>query len=787
MAQILQAFLNAICALINKLSSIIILTCFSSVIDSSSFVPSTTYFQELLGGSKTGLNNMLNIMLFFRAAGIFIAIGIFFFSFLFIFFSIGVEMKDTWSQVIIKFILAVILVVTAPHLVNSVMTASNNFYSTVVVKVIEGKGEYAIKSGKTKGNTAALEKVAKTLSDNTIDPSDSKSNTDPFSINPIAKLMYSEAEAAMNTGIVTMIIQVIMYIVLVYSIIKLIFEIVKHYITMMALYISSPMFGAFFASSLTHNVFVNYLMMYALEIGLLIGTKLWVVTSLVMMYYLKYSIVSMMAVIAFVQFGLKLTQIMSGLGLSTANLGASLLDSVAISAGSMFMMASGATKGVGNALGTVGGFTNNAGLIAASNALQNKPVDPTSVMNSMQGSAAHQARGALDEAVASGKMGKLSEALGKAGFGSSEPLSASTLKTASSQMAADPMSFGKTFGNMTEAQKSQMLDYLSSTQLQNADGVGLNDALERACGDGSTFEFKDGYDMWGTRGFHGTVTTANGAVADVGISAVPDDNAIAKFKDADGTSMYMSFEGWQDGNAPSTFSGDLNTSLNGSELGDKGCYAKNMVDWDNKGLSGTINASGASLSDVSKMKTEDGGYNIIYNGADGGAVGSNGTPINNNDVIAHVSSRGDVYTRSTMGNMSSEAYKKSYGTHPDNTGVSGGDSMIQGTRASYSEVAQFGDVTDTLKLDNNTTITQHTDANGNRTWVGHSTFGSAAYDYSKRARGDKINGYEQMTVFKNGKVPQNFARYESEIKGSSMNEGMMEVQMAAQKGKNTRF
>lgn len=182
------------------------------------------------------------------------------------------------------------------------------------------------------------------------------------------------------------IIHSVFFLIMAYNYFKLCVELIKRYITMCSLYLIAPPFTAFFITAETQLVTLSFIKLFGTTVMVFCFSKIWIFLSAYVLAHVKVSFVNMLAVIAFITFGVRIESIFKEIGLSTANLGGALLDSVVATAGVMAYAAKGVAGGVGNGLVNAGALAGNMNMVAAGSVLTKRSLAPDQLAATMAGS-----------------------------------------------------------------------------------------------------------------------------------------------------------------------------------------------------------------------------------------------------------------------------------------------------------------------------------------------------------------------------------------------------------------
>lgn len=183
------------------------------------------------------------------------------------------------------------------------------------------------------------------------------------------------------------IIHSVFFLIMAYNYFKLCVELIKRYITMCSLYLIAPPFTAFFITAETQLVTLSFVKLFGTTVMVFCFSKIWIFLSAYVLAHVNVSFVNMFAVIAFITFGVRIEAIFKEIGLSTANLGGALLDSVVATAGVMAYATKGLAGGIGNGLVNAGALAGNMNMVAAGSALTKRSLAPDQLAATMAGSA----------------------------------------------------------------------------------------------------------------------------------------------------------------------------------------------------------------------------------------------------------------------------------------------------------------------------------------------------------------------------------------------------------------
>lgn len=101
---------------------------------------------------------------------------------------------------------------------------------------------------------------------------------------------------------------------------------------------------------------------------------------------------NMCIMIAIIQIGVKLESHLKDFGLSTANMGVSLMDNIASTGAVITLASKNIASSAGKSLVNIGGLTGNMGLSTLGSALSGQSINPSNVAKSMNESAGANVR-----------------------------------------------------------------------------------------------------------------------------------------------------------------------------------------------------------------------------------------------------------------------------------------------------------------------------------------------------------------------------------------------------------
>lgn len=196
--------------------------------------------------------------------------------------------------------------------------------------------------------------------------------------------------------LIALVIRIACLILCGYNLIKLIVELAQRYMMTMVLYMALPMSLPFYIAVETEQTFFTYQKMFAVEVGVLVLTQAWISIAFYMYSHLTSSLIAIFLFISFVRIGCRMEQVLKDMGLSTASMGGSLFNEVALSVGAMAIGASNVNRSIGSGALNVGAFTNNMKLAQVGSAILGKGVGVTATSRAMTDSVGGAMRAAMD-------------------------------------------------------------------------------------------------------------------------------------------------------------------------------------------------------------------------------------------------------------------------------------------------------------------------------------------------------------------------------------------------------
>ena len=187
-------------------------------------------------------------------------------------------------------------------------------------------------------------------------------------------------------------LQIIFFAIVFYNFVKLVVELIKRYIFSSFMYLCSPIFVSFFTTAESQNVLATYFKVFGVNIAVIYLTKFWIQLSLYVMATKNCNFTNMCIMIAIIQIGVKLESHLKDFGLSTANMGVSLMDNIASTGAVITLASKNIASSAGKSLVNIGGLTGNMGLSTLGSALSGQSINPSNVAKSMNESAGANVR-----------------------------------------------------------------------------------------------------------------------------------------------------------------------------------------------------------------------------------------------------------------------------------------------------------------------------------------------------------------------------------------------------------
>ena len=409
MTELMEDCFDNFCAFIQNLVSMFIQFILQGVLVEDGFVPKIDIFQNSFGGSGS-FNVILEFFMKVGAVLLFTLLGI---RILILLLGNVVEIRDSILTTVIRLVVCIALIMGVGTLGLKIMEVGDNLAREVTTSFgnlseiqYDASGRYG-----AMGSSATLKNVQNIVNEHAQTTlsiiEDSKRTVKQGESGDNSGISYADIYSAMDiqhgqialevvSFVFRSIVRVVFFCILAWNLIKLVVEMVQRYVTMMALYIGMPCGCAFFISSDTQNVFFSYMKMFIAQVFVLVFTRAWIGMSFFLMSTLASNVVNMFLMIAFIRVGLRLEGIFKELGLSIGNMGANLLDNVAMTAGIMGMALARGKNAAGRGLISAGALAGSSKMARAGNFLTGRPLDAQSVSKSMEGSVGGQVRQTID-------------------------------------------------------------------------------------------------------------------------------------------------------------------------------------------------------------------------------------------------------------------------------------------------------------------------------------------------------------------------------------------------------
>lgn len=291
----------------------------------------------------------------------------------FVFFASS-ELKDTLGQLALRLFLCVLAAFYLTSFLTTCMDFGRGIFNEAFSSIME-----------TLSPTAGVYAVSNMWTE-------MAGNKNAFSDPALTALEVVGSANVKMLDILKFILQIIFFGIVAYNYTKLCAELVKRYVVMCLLHMCSPIASPFFVTSETQKVFISYIKMFSVEVGVVAFTQLWLNFSMYIMSTRVCSFTNMFVMIAIIQFGLQIENRLKELGLTTANMGGALLDSVAATGAMMGMMVTRAKGATGESMINLGGATGSMELVTLGSALTHKPMSVEGRARTMSESAGAQLR-----------------------------------------------------------------------------------------------------------------------------------------------------------------------------------------------------------------------------------------------------------------------------------------------------------------------------------------------------------------------------------------------------------
>lgn len=481
---IMQNIIDHICMFVQNICTIF-LAWLISLADLDRFRPDMTFFkQTILNGNYNMLNRLFSI------GGMAVAILLLAFGILMQLFGYVIEQKDNIATLFLRFLVVCFFSLTATTIFSSILGVGSRMWDLVVEQV--GTGTVG-----DMGNLGKDDEGYKIFDDAVAaDDEHGKENSKNDQLVSSEDIMAVLGNAALQnmvsycTAPFQYIVRAFLFGICAYFFLKLLVELIRRYVTTGIIFMGVNSAVGLLGSAATTTVFFSYMRMFAVEVAILVISRLWVSLSLYMMSTMTTGVINFFIIIAFINYGVKLEGFFRDIGLSVSSTGPALLDSAMTAGAAMLMMGSKAKNAVGNGLLNVGGATGNMGLAAVGSAMTGKGLSPESVIN-----AAHNSFGGAMR----------DRAQSKAGAGGASSLTGSQkenmLNALKSGTRLGNEAFKQGLGSLNAAGKDEMLNAVGDSMFQavgnaldkNGEGVRMTvDSYDQYAGFGVSMKDKDG-------------------------------------------------------------------------------------------------------------------------------------------------------------------------------------------------------------------------------------------------------------------------------------------------------
>lgn len=530
-----------------QIQAMVALLITSLILENKIFLYSETeenIFEQLLSNQALGYDNLV---ILFKGFGCFIAAICLISSFTLIMMSGIMEVKDSFFQLILRAIIAVVLVFTIGHLCDYSLKTGQNLYE-LMDRTLSGDGTTGgldmdmTYTGVT--DTSLFQSLLNFDGDDDLSwfgsdyidaIQDKEENVTVFgqTIN-VAEGFIEEG----SFNLIAMLINFIFSLVIVWNCIKLAVELIKRFVFIQLLKLTGPMFAGFFSSSTSMNVFTTYVKMFFTAIGIFLLTRLWIAEAISMMCTsgASRSLTGIICIYAFLVFGVKMEGLAKDFGLSSSSQGAALLDGAMMQAGIMGMALGRGFKNIGGGILNAGALAGNAKIAAVGNIMaggRDKSVE--GLHKAMAGSSG----GALRKAI-----GNMPGNTGKSNLTKSQK--ANFLDQVRTGGRTGSMNAEAVYGQVNNAGKKELMNMLATDHysigssganlMQHFADEGLYmdpESLTNGIMSGSLYATHTGSD--------GTVTQGE-KVADFSISrSAPKNGVYDTVKDSAGQTSYISY------------------------------------------------------------------------------------------------------------------------------------------------------------------------------------------------------------------------------------------------------
>lgn len=383
MEEIVQNAVTAICEIFQYLTCMVLQWLARSAINNT-FSPSLDTFITGTDGYGGVMTQEMydSIQVASHYISISLCVIIFILHLWFVGISAGAEMREHFGQLIIRFIMSIGASFFIVGFLNFIMT-----YATGIFDEAFNNANNSILNSFTLSWDGAAYNAGNLLS--FVNPENFANSMTDTNLEIVTNFF---SDKVVLIEVFKALIQIVFFCIVIYNFAKLVIEQVRRYITMCVLHILSPLATPFYTSDLTQNIFFSYVKLFAATVGVLQLTKLWIHVSLYAMATMNCNFINMCIMIAIIQIGIKFESLAKDLGLTTANLGGSLLDNIMGTGAAMAMIVSKSSGAAGEALINLGGAAGSLELSSLGSALSGKPMSFESRVRTMSDSIGAQMR-----------------------------------------------------------------------------------------------------------------------------------------------------------------------------------------------------------------------------------------------------------------------------------------------------------------------------------------------------------------------------------------------------------
>lgn len=443
------------------------------------FTPSLDEFAKFFGSEA----NMQQVMEIFQRAGV--SITFILCVYVGITYMIGnvIEIKDTIPDLIRRCATAIIVGAVITSFAGEAIAVGEETLTTIKTELSTIFGDGVDENGKPK-----LDKMIFIITEESLEEQHASGE---YGVGLFKDVDFSDTASFISTGVagaemegaatlvtiildlLMLIIHIILYFIIAYNLIKLIVELVRRYVVYGVLYLISPMMPAFLTTADSAIIFNTYIKMFATQMGMVIGTSMWIYISMYAMGVIPATLMGTFMLIAFINIGIRLEGLLRDMGFSITGQGAALLDSVVATGFIMTRAMAGVAKGAGAAAITAGSAAGSVGMVKFGSAMTGRPVDPESLMRTMQGNVGGAWRAGSGAELTKSQLGLLDQ-LGQKSFNMNQGLS--------NFLASNPGQAKDALQHLCDTQcadlKGQLLDkdglMLSATGAHdNINGIGV--------------------------------------------------------------------------------------------------------------------------------------------------------------------------------------------------------------------------------------------------------------------------------------------------------------------------